>query len=119
MVTPNDTPALARLLAAVRVLSKLGSGTLEGKDPGTKPDRLAIAFDEAYTAYVGQLSELPSENQMEALQRLDQQLERMSDPAQADTLWTADAMKRDPAWALVRSISLEILLHFGEGRSNA
>ena len=104
--------SLNRLLATVKALAQPGADALAGLPKGARPDRLAIDFDEAYTAFVGQLNELPSETQMEALQRLDQQLERMSDPRLAAKLWTAEAMKKENAWESVRAIAAEILASF-------
>ena len=110
----GQSPALGRLIKAVRVLAE--SGRMSSAEP---PDGSALEFDEAYTAFVGQLSELPTTEQMESLQRLDQQLESMSDPEHADTLWTPAAVKKDPAWHLVRAIASDILAAFEESNGGS
>ncbi len=99
----SDTPAPEGLRSAIENLAAPGSDGLARRGC-TRPDQLAIDFDESYTAFVAGLSVLPSEAQLEALQNLDRQLESMSDPA-LQAKWTAQAMKTDPDWETVRSLA--------------
>ncbi len=108
----ESSAARTRLLAAVRALADLATGATATSG---RIDRFAIEFDESYTTFVGELTELPTPAQMDALQRLDQHLELMADPKNADTLWTAAAVKRDPAWRVVDTIAREILASFDVG----
>ncbi len=78
----------------------------------SRPDQLAIDFDEAYTAFVSRLTEIPAPGCIEALQVLDQHLEAMSDPG-LQYKWTAEAMKSDPDWDTVRTLASAVLSAFG------
>ncbi len=107
----GDKSAADSLREAIELLAMPGSDGLTRRGCA-EPDQLAIDFDEAYTAFVGQLVKLPSPAQLEALQELDQQLDTMSDPALRPK-WTADAMKSDPDWQVVRSLAGAALAAFG------
>ncbi len=78
----------------------------------SRPDQLAIEFDEAYTAFVTRLAEMPPPGCFEALQVLDQRLEAMSDP-DLHFKWTAESMKSDPDWDTVRNLAGAVLSAFG------
>jgi hypothetical protein len=77
------------------------------------PDRLALDFDEAYTAFMSGLVDLPALELLEALQELDRQLEAMSDPS-LRSKWTREGMLHDPDWEVVRALALAVLAAFGE-----
>jgi hypothetical protein len=102
--------AAERLEAVVRLLGMPGADAL-ARAGLTRPDALAIDFDEAYTAFVGTLGALPTEPQLEALQELDAQLLEMSDPAR-QSLWTAEAMAADATWDTLRIKARAVLRAF-------
>ena len=104
----HSTGATERLRAVVRRLSLAG---VEATAPGWRPDDLAIEFDEVYTVFVGQLVELPSEDQLRALQVIDDQLHSISAPEQK-ALWTAEAVRRDPVWESIRTMARQAILAF-------
>ncbi len=119
----QNRTAAARLEAVVRLFALPGAAAL-ARAGLTSPDALAIEFDEVYTAFVGNLDELPSGDQLSALQELDAQLLEMSDPAHR-SLWTAEAMAENPAWDSLQRIARLVLIAFswnadgnsGEGTS--
>lgn len=75
------------------------------------PDQLALDFDEAYTAFMSGLADLPALRLLEALQELDRQLESMSDPSMRSK-WTREGMSREPDWEVVRALAREVLAAF-------
>lgn len=106
----REATATEQLEAVIRLLALPAAEALERAGLAS-PDALAIDFDEAYTGYVGTLDELPTERQLAALQELDAQLQTMADPA-LRSLWTAEAMVREPAWATVRARAHAVLIAF-------
>lgn len=104
-----ESKELQTLLEAVRAFAASAEETLSALGPDGAVGRLAYDFDEAYTAYVGQLSQLPSESFLEALQQVDQQLENMSDPADASKLWVRSAVKQAPEWEMLRILARDVL----------
>lgn len=106
----EDSAAVRRLRAAVELLAMPGDSALARAGVG-RPDALAVEFDEAYTVFVSSLSALPDEAQLAALQRLDQQLQIMSDP-DLRSKWTAEAMKTDGDWEDLRALARAALTAF-------
>ena len=100
-----------------------GGGTLEAGllagvaalvATGERPDQASAAardFDEAYTAYIGALAELPAEGRLEALQAVDSTLNRMTGPAHS-ALWTEAAIRTDPHWTELRRVAAAALQAF-------
>lgn len=107
----EENAAMRRLRAAVELLAMPGDSALVRAGVG-RPDALAVAFDEAYTAFVTGLGALPGEAQLAALQRLDQQLQIMSDP-DLRSKWSAEAMKTDGDWEDLRALARAALTAFG------
>jgi hypothetical protein len=68
-------------------------------------DELALDFEESLGGVRNEPATLPPDV-MEAILRLDEQLERMSGPQNAD-LWTDDALRRSPEWGTVRSLAAQ------------
>jgi hypothetical protein len=71
---------------------------------GRGPYQLAVEFDEAYTAYVANLDQLPTDSQFQSLQAIDAALAAMSGPANSE-LWTAASFENHPQWAEVRALA--------------
>lgn len=72
---------------------------------------LVVEFDEAYTAFVDGLEDLPSESQMIALQTVDTKLSAMVREEDA-TLWTVQARLEDPCWIEVRVLVVDVMEEF-------
>lgn len=105
--------ALVRMRDAVETLSLPGEDALDSLPVGAhRADRLALLFDEEYTAYVASLSSLPSESQLGALQALDAEFSAMSDPSNRD-LWTEVAVREHPQWEQVRLLARKAMREFG------
>ena len=100
---PNPHEQLLR--AAVSELARPAGTTLASKPAGSpRPDELALAFDDAYTTYISNAADLPTEPQLLALQALDSALSAMSGPANA-ALWTESALETHPRWAEIRALA--------------
>lgn len=106
----EENAAVRRLRAAVELLAMPGDSALAHAGV-RRPDALAVEFDEAYTAFVTGLGGLPGEEQLAALQRLDQQLQIMSDP-DLRSKWTAEAMKTDGDWDDLRALAQAVMAAF-------
>lgn len=106
--------ALEQLLAqAVLDLARPEAQALARKPAGRRtPDSLAVEFDDAYTAYVENLEQLPTDAQLESLQALDAALTAMTGPANRE-LWTESALKNHPRWAEIRVLARAATTHFG------
>src|SRR4051812_11910536 len=79
-----------------------------------KADELALDFDNFYQAYVGSFGGELSPEAQAALCAIDESLNRMSGPANAE-LWTEEAVATHPAWSEVRAQASRALELFGEG----
>ena len=69
---------------------------------------LVVEFDEAYTAFVDGLENLPSESQMIALQAIDTKLSAML-RAQDAAHWTPQARIEHPCWIEVRVLVVDVM----------
>jgi len=74
--------------------------------PGRTADRMALRFDESYTAWVGSLSDLPGEVVLETLQRIDGALLELARPEHR-ALWTDAELCASEAWETLRSLARE------------
>ena len=72
--------------------------------PGRTADTMATRFDEAYTAWVGALPDLPATEVLEALQRVDARLAELADPDRL-ALWTDAELCVNPEWEALRSLA--------------
>lgn len=75
---------------------------------GRTADRMATAFDEAYTAWVGALPALPPTELLEALQRVDACLAELSDPERR-ALWSDEELCANPIWEGIREYASQAL----------
>ncbi len=91
-----------------RVLVELCGAVEDPKPvlPG-RLEKLVVEFDDAYTAIVEGMEQLPSEVQFMALQAVDRQLAAMVRATDA-ALWTENALREDARWSeagrLVRGV---------------
>jgi hypothetical protein len=88
------------------------SALARGPEGSHPPVELAIEFDEAYTVYVANLDQLPSQAQLESLQALDAALAAMSGPANSE-LWTESAVRTHPRWSELRALAQNAATQFG------
>jgi hypothetical protein len=86
------------------------------RKPSCGPDEFALEFDQAYTAFIAGLEELPTDSQLQSLQNIDAALSAMSGPSNKE-LWTESAMKNHPRWAELRVLAREAVDQFGWPRS--
>ena len=111
MTTRAHTPE-ARLAKAVLELARSGDSALAPKPQNSRrPVELSIEFDEAYTAYVASLTQLPSDAQLESLQAVDAALAAISGPANSE-LGTESAVRDDPRWAELRALAQNAATQF-------
>lgn len=107
----------------MRVLISLASIPQKGGRQGTSiaagdaPERsraqaLVVEFDDAYTAVVEGLEQLPSESQMIALQAVDTRLSVMV-AAKDAALWTDRARREDQVWTEFRELAADVIAEFG------
>ena len=103
----------AKLAAVAWDLALPGDETLAVRplDP-TQPDALALEFDDLYADYIDDLEELPTADQLSALQALDSALTTISGAANSD-LWTEAAIKSHPRWSEIRSLAQAVIQHYG------
>ena len=103
-----------KLLAdAVLDLALPGDQALARKPEGSHgPDELAVEFDEAYTAYVASLDQLPSDSQLQSLQALDAAIAAMSGSANSE-LWTERSFRSHARWGEVRTLARAAATRFG------
>lgn len=108
------TESIERLLAdTVLNLARSADPALaHGPEGSHGPRQLAIEFDEAYTGYVANLEQLPTDAQLESLQALDGALTAMSGPANSE-LWTTHAVRSHPCWVEVRALARAASTQFG------
>lgn len=98
-----------QLIAAVDGL--LRSGAVSLATGGTPADELAARFDEAYTEYIGSLTQIPAESKLIALQALDTAIHELSGVENA-ALWKEAAVLSDPRWNELREIARIVLVEF-------
>ncbi len=77
-----------------------------------KADELALCFEEHFTSRRSELAGRLSSPAVAALDQLDAQLAAMSGPANAE-LWTDDALRISPQWAVVRERARTALRELG------
>jgi hypothetical protein len=77
-----------------------------------KADELALDFDNFYQAYMSNFASELSPDAREALRAIDESLDRMSGPENAE-LWTDEAVVTHPAWSDLRRQAARALELFG------
>lgn len=106
-----------RELRLQRAVSALAAAAPSAEALKRKPpkagwvENLVLEFDEAYTAFVEGFETLPTEDQLLALQAIDQRVSAMvgaKDPG----LWTAEAWRAAPDWDEVRALAAQALRLF-------
>ena len=88
-----------------------GSAVLASSGAPSDSPSLVAEFDEAYTAFVDSLENLPNESQMVALQAVDTRLSAML-RAEDATMWTLRARLEDPSWVEVRRLAADVMNEF-------
>jgi hypothetical protein len=117
--SPRPDGSAARLW---RILLSLATPlTVEPEESFVTPggaERLAVEFDEAYTAFVESFERLPNDSQMMALQAVDAKLASMVRAKDA-SLWTARGYREDPSWTEVRALAMDAMDEFDWPRTLA
>jgi hypothetical protein len=103
----------ARLWRSLTTLAEMPAGGSEKSETAaSESERLVVEFDEAYTAFVERLEILPTEQQMLALQAVDQKVASMV-AAKDASLWTAHAHREDMRWSELREVVGHAIREFG------
>lgn len=102
------------LFSAVQALAMPGDEALARKaDAVHRADRLVLDFDETYTEFIENLTELPTDRQLQSLQALDTALSSLATAANAE-LRTENAVRHHTCWAEIRDLAGRVLLEFGK-----
>ena len=113
LVSPRHLDRHRELSKVIRILALPAEETLAALPEGPdRPDRLALRFDEEYTAFMAKLVDLPSEAQLVSLQELDRALNAMSSPND-QALWTEEAVVHAPEWEQIRFLARQVVAAFG------
>lgn len=78
------------------------------------PDEVALLYDDAWVRvpWVRDAG-LLTDDQYEALARLDRHYEQMTNAAEKDWLWTVEAMQGDDRWTTSRQLATDALAALG------
>lgn len=101
------------LRTSLEALAMPGDKALRNKpDDVVKADELALDFDNAHRAFVGNFASEMLPTQVAALRKIDVLLDEMSGEHLA-ALWTEEAVKSDERWNAVRTATRDALKEMG------
>lgn len=109
----NQEWVLWELKQGLRALASPGQVALATQPAGTvKADELALIYCDFLAAALGEIHELFTKEQRDALTAVDGALDAMSGQANA-ALWTEEAVIGHPAWDNVRGLATSALALLG------